>query len=63
MITSDITFLTMILSSQVLSSPKCCRMDLTCSSASLSLEGDRVTQTKYHSQFGEEVYANHRQGN
>lgn len=28
----------MILSSQVLSSPKCCRMDLTCSKASLSLE-------------------------
>lgn len=32
----------MILSSQVLSSPKCCRMALTCSKASLSLQ----TKTK-----------------
>lgn len=31
----------MILSSQVLSSPKCCRMALTCSKANLSLGKDK----------------------
>lgn len=36
-----LTSLTMILSSQVLSSPKCCRMALTCSKANLSLGKDK----------------------
>lgn len=34
----------MILSSQVLFSPKCCRMDLTCSKANLSLDKNTNTQ-------------------
>lgn len=40
-----LTSLTMILSSQVLSSPRCCRMALTCSKASLSLEEEREEGT------------------
>lgn len=37
--TAPHTSLTIILSSHVLSRPRCCRMDLTCSSAKRSLEG------------------------
>lgn len=53
-ISVQFTSLTMILSSQVLSSPKCCRMDLTCSKANLSLEqrqmGNKLSQ-KFNAGF------------
>lgn len=53
-ISVQLTSLTMILSSQVLSNPKCCRMDLTCSKANLSLEqrqmGNKLSQ-KFNAGF------------
>lgn len=42
------TSLTMMLSSQVPSSPRCCRMDLTCSSATRSLEGAKADPLQRH---------------